>query len=139
MVRPPVEPIWTDLDFLGWVHRSGHLGFVVVEGARDPLGMALERNVIRTHGARRFMCDLCCTLHGQGGVASFTRWNRGRTMARGAMLCADLGCGAYVRGLRSTDCVHMAETLSMSEKIGRLKLNLRRFADVMDFSRSPGV
>lgn len=122
----PLEPNWADLDFLGWIHRSGHLGFVVIEGESGPVGLALERNVIQTHGPRRFMCDLCCTLHGQGGVASFTRWNRGRTIARTAMLCANLECNVYVRGIRKNDCVQMAETLSNVEKIDRLKGNIQR-------------
>ena len=125
-VVSPDDLPWEDLDFLGWIHRSGHLGFVLYEGDTGLAGVTLERVVIRTKGARLFMCDLCCTLHEQGGLASFTRWNRSGTRARSYMLCADLKCSLYVRGKRPTGCAQMTETLGVSEKVGRLKANLGR-------------
>jgi hypothetical protein len=127
-VRPPAAASWADLDFLSWLHRSGHLGFIVIERSSGLLGLTLERNVIRTHRARRFMCDLCCTIHSEGGVADFTRWNRRRTIARTVTLCADLACAAYIKGARRNFCVQMAETLTRDEKIGRMMANLNRLA-----------
>jgi hypothetical protein len=28
-VVQPIEPLWDELDFLGWTHRSGHLGYLL--------------------------------------------------------------------------------------------------------------
>lgn len=49
------------------------------------------------------------------------------------MLCADLGCSLYVRGLLKTECVQMAETMSQEEKLGRLNDNVRRIVGNMTF------
>lgn len=122
----PVEPPWESLDYLGWIHRSGHLGFIVCEHDAQLKGLVLERSVVRTPGLRRFMCDLCCTLHEQGGIASFTRWNRDRTRASSHLFCADLQCSQYVRGKRTSGCVQMTETLDLSGKVERLTANLAR-------------
>jgi hypothetical protein len=123
-VMQPAEPSWDELDFLGWTHRSGHLGYLLWHDIGGPSALILERSVIRTSGARLFMCDLCCTLHEQGGIASFTRRHRGRS--RSHMLCADLQCSLYVRGRRHTDCMQMPETLGVPEKVGRLRAKLDR-------------
>jgi hypothetical protein len=125
-VVSPDDLAWDDLDFLGWIHRSGHLGFLLHEGNAGLARVTLQRVVVRTKGTRLFMFDLCCTLHEQGGLASFTRWNRSGTRARSYMLCADLKCSLYVRGKRSSGCAQMTETLGVPEKVGRLKANLRR-------------
>lgn len=124
----PVDPPWSALDFLGWIHRSGHLGFIVVRTDGRTCGLALERTVVRSNGPRRLMCDICCTLHERGGVASFTRWNRARTHSHSRLLCAYLACSLYVRDLRQTGCAQMPETLNQAEKIARLELNLERVA-----------
>jgi hypothetical protein len=79
------------------------------------------------------MCDICCILHEQGGVATFTRWNRAQMRARSHMLCADLGCSLYVRGLIKADCVQMAETISQDDEIARLNDNMSRFIANMTF------
>jgi hypothetical protein len=140
-VALPVEPQWDDLDFLGWIHRSGHPGFLIYESDTGPRGLILERSLVRTKGIRRFICDLCCTLHEQGGIANFTRWNRSRTQSRSYMTCADLQCCLRVRGRRHTGCAQMTETLGASAKIGRLKENLGRivigFVSVHDQVRPP--
>jgi len=130
----PIEPRWAQLDFLGWIHRSGHLGFVVCRTDNGPTGLVLERHVARAPGQRRLMCDICCTLHAQGGVATFTRWNRTQMRARSHMLCADLRCSLYVRELIKTDCIQMAETITRGEKIARLNDNMRRFLGTMTFA-----
>lgn len=129
----PPEPAWDELDFLAWIHRSGHLGYVVFQGWDDTRGLVLERSVVRTSGLRRFMCDLCCTIHGQGGIASFTRWNRARTQARTQSLCADLACSLYVRGLQTNGCAQLPETISREKRIERLFSNFNRFVERMKF------
>lgn len=129
----PVVPQWDDLDFLGWIHRSGHLGFIVFRAPDETVGVALERTIIRTEGARSFMCDLCCTLHQQGGVARFARWNRARTQSRSQILCADLKCSLYVRGQFNAQCIQMAETVGQTEKIERVRTNLSRLVRNLNF------
>lgn len=129
----PTEPRWEHIDFLGWIHRSGHLGFIVCRIGNGVTGLVVERNVTRGPGLRRLMCDICCTLHDKGGIATYTRWNRAQMRARSHMLCADLGCSLYVRRLLKTECVQMAETMSQEEKIGRLNDNVRRIIGNMTF------
>lgn len=135
----PIEPQWSELDFLGWIHRSGHLGFIICPSGNGIVGLVLERSVIRTRGPRRFMCDMCCTLHEQGGVARFTRWDRARTQSRSHMLCVDLACSLYIRGFRKTDCAPMTETLDRQEKIKRLNGNLARIVDQRTFGEALNV
>jgi hypothetical protein len=127
LVSPPPDPDWASLDYLSWLHKSGHLGFVVAETPTGLAGLALERRVIRSPKPRRFMCDLCCTLHEQGDIASFTRWNRGKTRSRSHLICADLGCSLYVRGLRESGCAQMSETIDLVAKIDRLAGNVATF------------
>lgn len=132
VVLAPPPPRWDDLDFLGWIHRSGHLAFLVCETAGGLAGQVFGRSVVRSRGLRRFMCDLCCTLHEPGGVACFTRWNRARTAWISRMICADLQCSSYVRGKRASGCVQMSETLDAAGKIERLKANLGRMVAGLD-------
>lgn len=132
LVLLPLAPAWEQLDFLGWIHRSGHLGFIVFR-AESVVGLVFARSVIHSKGSRRFMCDICCTLHEQSGVASFTRWNRELTRSRSYMFCADLGCSLYVRDLRKNVCTQMPETLSKQEKAKRLSTNLSRIMNHMTF------
>jgi hypothetical protein len=119
-VLQPAGPAWAELDFLGWTHRSGHLGYMLWSDIGGAMALTLDRSVIRTSGMRLFMC----TVHEQGGVARFTRRQRGRS--RSHMLCADLQCSLYVRGLRHTSAMQMPETLGIPEKVGRLRANLDR-------------
>jgi hypothetical protein len=43
-------------------------------------------------------------------------------------MCTDLQCSLYVRGLLTSDAAHpMNETLSVEEKIDRLRTRLDRF------------
>jgi len=123
-VLQPEAPAWEHLDFLGWTHRSGHLGYLLWSDIGGASALVLDRSVIRTSGTRLFMCDLCCTVHEQGGVASFTHRQRGRS--RSHMLCADLQCSLYVRGRRETHCLQMPETLAVADKVDRLRAKLDR-------------
>lgn len=54
---PDLELIdWENLDFLGWLHPSGHLGFVVYESPTRVQGIVLERNTQPSSGGIR-MCS----------------------------------------------------------------------------------
>ncbi|HTH97274.1 MAG TPA: FBP domain-containing protein [Stellaceae bacterium] len=132
LLMPP-PPNWEQLDFLGWTHRSGHLGFIVRETENGLVGMTLQRNVIRTAGFRRFMCDICCTVHDQGGVASFTKWDRDKCRARTRMVCADLACSLYARNLRKNSADQMPETLDRQQKIDRVNRNIGQLLQYWSF------
>jgi hypothetical protein len=121
---------WDAADFLGWVHPSGHLGFIVAETAGGLTGLALRRSAIaRGNRPRRLLCSLCLTVHAEGGVASFSlnKTQKETYSTKADMFCADLRCSAYIRGRLRSDAVQMQETISVSEKIARLQSNLQSF------------
>jgi hypothetical protein len=119
---------WPSLDFCGWVHPSGRLGYIVVHTETGPRGMVLDRQAIRLAGPRRLMCSWCKTLHASGGVASFTVSVAGarHPIRLTEMACSDLACSLYLRGLRKAD-VPMPETLSLDARCVRLRSALADF------------
>lgn len=131
LVKQPLLPDshWSTLDFLGWIHPSGHLGFVLHDLDGSLRGIVLERNVIRasqTGATRRYLCSACLTVHPAGGTAYFSRRSvRAKEYrVRAQILCSDLACSRYVRGLARSPAVQMAETLTEKEKIIRLRENI---------------
>lgn len=129
---PDLELIdWENLDFLGWIHPSGHLGFVVYEFPTRVRGIVLERNTQASSGGIR-MCSWCYTLNIASGVRLFTYQIPKTKITIGDYLCADLQCSLYLRGIKKTDITQMRESLSVSEKIQRCKSNIEKFFLLID-------
>ncbi len=124
---PDLESIdWDNLDFLGWIHPSGHLGYVVYELPTRLRGIILERNSgIASTGIR--MCSWCLTLHFSSGVKLFTYKIPNSNITIGDYICADLQCSLYLRGIKKTGISPMQETLSIEEKIERCRRNIEKF------------
>lgn len=122
----PDKVDWENIDFLGWVHPSGHLGYIVYEQDESLIGLVLERNKPGgiTKGA---MCNLCMTVHGSRGVVLFTVKVANQDASYGTYICADLQCSLYVRGLKPLSPNQMRETISIEAKVARLKRNLEKF------------
>ena len=65
---------WDVLDYLGWIHPDGHIGYLVVISPTDGSvkGVSMRRSRF-TSGKRGFeMCSLCHHVHSANGTAMFT-------------------------------------------------------------------
>ena len=121
---------WPFLDYFGWVHSSGHLGFIVLQ---SPNGG--QNRGIRMHRAKRTakkpsmdMCSWCHHVHRKSGTAMFTvsvkGW-RGRHSLEN-IVCKDLDCSLSMRNLVQPDSF-MRETLYHPAKIWRMKTRMHKW------------
>ncbi|SNS19010.1 FBP C-terminal treble-clef zinc-finger [Humidesulfovibrio mexicanus] len=118
---------WERLDYLGWAHASGHMAYVVYNHERPAVGLVLRRTKL-TGAQRPKLCSWCLTTHQGCGVNLFTA-QIGDNAARvhGDYVCNDLRCSAYVRGLLRTGVGQMRETITVGERVARLRTNVERF------------
>ena len=71
---PDVNTIdWHLLDYLGWVHPSGHLGYVVLQSPNtgDVRGIRMNRSLRTSRKKRMEMCSWCHHVHKSDGTAMF--------------------------------------------------------------------
>lgn len=122
---------WENLDFLGWVHPSGHLGFVVYEFSGKPRGIILERSS-HSIGSGIKMCSWCHTLHTSSGVKLFSYRIPKSKITIGDYICADLQCSLYIRGIKKTNISQMPENISLEKKIQRCRKNIEYFFSIID-------
>jgi hypothetical protein len=122
---PDLEDVqWTVLDYFGWVHPSGHLGFVVLQSPHDgqSRGIRMSRAKRSAKKPRMEMCSWCHHVHKANGTAIFTvsvRGSEGRHML-GNFVCKDLDCSLRIRNIVQPDSF-MQETLYQPAKIWRMQ------------------
>jgi hypothetical protein len=121
---------WVELDYLGWIHPAGHLGFVVLESPNDGRlrGIRLHRSRRNARKPRLEMCSWCHHVHKTNGTAMFTvsvRGSEGRHTL-GNAVCKNLDCSLRIRNLVSPD-THMKETLYEPAKIWRMQQSMHRW------------
>lgn len=122
---------WENLDFLGWIHPSGHLGYLVYPFPQGPRGLVLERTqLIRTKGVR--MCSFCYILHPASGVRLFTYRIPNKRITVGNYFCADLQCSLYIRKIKNNNIAQLNESLTIEQKIERLRKNIEKFFALID-------
>lgn len=120
---------WEDLDFLGWIDRSGpHRGWIVCPYDDGPVGLLL-RMPTDARAPRRTMCNICRSVHGRGGVrlASVPRIGAAglRHNMVGTYICADLGCSLYARGLRPLQgFAQLPESLHVERRVAGVRSRL---------------
>jgi hypothetical protein len=125
---PDLEKVeWVNLSYLGWIHRSGHLGYIVYEYKNNLTGVVL--NVIKGNDDHKYkMCSLCNTLHIGSGISLFSHKTKSRTYeTHGDYFCANLDCSLYLRGLKKNWAIQMREDLTIDEKLLRLEANLDKY------------
>ena len=121
---------WQDLDFLGWVHPSGHLAYIVAQSPNDGAlkGVVLRRFERPTSRVRLDMCSLCLHVHGSGGTAMFSITEAGsrgrRTISN--VVCTDLACSLRIRNKINPSSL-MQETLYLEAKVWRILQRLHRW------------
>ena len=63
---------WAVLDYFGWLHPSGHLGYVVVASEQGLQGMQLRRSLNHSARPRTRMCSWCHHVYRSRGTALFS-------------------------------------------------------------------
>ena len=121
---------WTVLEYLGWVHPSGHLGFVVLQSPNtgELRGIRLNRSQRSSKKPRMEMCSWCHHVHKTNGTAMFTvsvRGSDGRHIL-GNVICKDLDCSLRIRNIVEPDSF-MRETLYQPAKIWRMQQQMHKW------------
>lgn len=120
---------WENLDYFGWKHPSGHLGYMIYEYLGDLRGLVLTP----TRGSGRLISKICswCAIPQLGdGITLFSTPSKtDSNRSVGNYACADLQCSLYIRGLKQTGSAKLNETLTIPERSSRLRANLNNFFD----------
>ena len=121
---------WKDLDYFGWVHPSGHLGYIALLSPNSgKLCGSVLRRIERPIGRRRAdMCAWCHHVHRADGLAMFTlavKGSKGRHRL-GNVACKDLDCSLRIRKLVKPENL-MQESLYLEAKIWRMQMSLHRW------------
>ena len=124
------EVPWDVLDYFGWVHPAGHLGYIVLQSPNDGefRGVRLNRSRRNARKPRMEMCSWCHHVHRTNGTAMFTvsvRGSGGRHTL-GNVACKDLDCSLRIRNLVDPDSF-MKESLYLPAKIWRMQQTLHRW------------
>jgi hypothetical protein len=128
---PNLEAVdWGVLDYFGWIHPSGHLGYIVTPLASpdDLRGITLRRSATRRQQPRFEMCSWCNHVHQANGTAMFSVVVKGSDERRtiGSLICRNLDCSLRIRNLASDPPSYMNETLDLTGKIQRLQNSIYR-------------
>ncbi|KJY42325.1 FBP domain-containing protein [Streptomyces sp. NRRL B-1568] len=134
--RGLAELPWADLDFLGWRDPGApDRGYLVTERAGELVGITLR---VPQSGPRSMakttLCALCLTGHVGSGVSLLAARRVGAAGREGntvgAYMCTDLACPLYVRGKKVPALApRYKETLSVEERLERMRTNLGLFLD----------
>lgn len=124
------EVPWEDLDYFGWVHPSGHLGYLVLESPNDGAwkGVLLNRATRKSRRPRMEMCAWCHHVHKTNGTAMFSvsvKGSEGRHTL-GNVICKDLDCSLRIRNKVQPDSL-MKETLYQPAKIWRMQQSMHKW------------
>ena len=126
---------WEVLDYLGWVHPSGHVGYVLLVSPRDGnlRGTMLSRSRRHSKSLRYQMCSLCSHVHRMEETAMFTITVRGSNDRHhlGNVVCKNLDCSLRIRNLVEPDS-YMNETLYLQAKVWRMQKAIHRWLDRAD-------
>lgn len=131
LIIPDLSNIhWENHDYFGWIHPSGHLGFVVLESPIDGhlAGVRLNRSKRPARKPRMEMCSWCHHVHKTSGTAMFTvsvKGSEGRHTL-GNVVCKDLDCSLRIRNLVQPDS-YMRETLYQPAKIWRMQQSMHKW------------
>lgn len=127
---PDLTPVdWGVLDYFGWIHPSGHQGYVVYPGPDDLVGLKLNRYAPPPTKRRGRMCSWCNHMHHSNGTAMYSATVAGSNGRRivGNVMCRNLDCSLRIRNLCSDPPSSMPETIDLTRKIQRLETSLGQF------------
>ena len=127
---PDLKPVdWGVLDYFGWVHPSGHKGFVVIPTGNRLYAMSLRRSINHDAKPRTRMCSWCHHVYRSRGTALFSTTVVGSDERRfiGNHICSSLDCSLRIRNLPSDPPTYLPETLDIRKKIQRLETSVFAF------------
>lgn len=121
---PDLRPVdWGVLDFLGWIHPAGHLGYVALRVDGEAVGLAMQRTRFTGRRRRTHMCAWCHMLRPGSEVAMFSRYVDGSNgrVSVGVTLCGALDCSLRLRNLTGDPRLVMPENYGLAWKVRRLE------------------
>jgi len=131
IVLPDLTKVqWELLDYFGWIHPSGQLGYIVVISPDDGSvrGAVLRRSRFSGSKPGVEMCSLCHHVHRPSGTALFTMMDKDPDLHRtiGNIVCKDLDCSLRVRNIKGPSGF-LNETLYPEAKIWRMQLAVHKW------------
>jgi len=113
---------WGILDYFGWIHPSGHVGYVVLPIHGELRSLELRCIQSRATPRRTHMCSWCHHVYRGRGTAMFSASVAGSDQRRfiGNHMCRHLDCSLRIRNLTSDPPTYMPETIELQHKIDRL-------------------
>ena len=121
---------WLFLVYFGWVHSSGHLGFIIPQSPNDGpnRGIRMRREKRSPKKPRMDMCSWCHPVHRESGTAMFTVSvsGSGGRHSFGNVVCKDLDWSLRVRNLVQPESL-MRETLYQPAKVWRMKTTMHKW------------
>ena len=130
-VAPDLAEIdWEKLDYLGWIHPSGHMGYVVLQSPNTGAvcGIRMSRSQNKSRRTRMEMCSWCHNVHKTNGTAMFTvmvKGSEGRH-SMGNAICKNLDCSLRVRNLIQPGSF-MKESLYEPARIWRMQQQMHKW------------
>jgi hypothetical protein len=127
---PKLEHVdWGVLDYFGWIHPTGHTGYVAMPIQKQMQGLVLKR--MTNHGSRprTHMCSWCHHVYRSRGTAMFSSVVAGSDGRRtiGNYICRNLDCSLRIRNLTSDPPTYLPETIHIDRKSIRLRIAVSAF------------
>ncbi len=120
---------WGVLDYYGWIHPSGHLGYAAMPVQGTLKGIVLRRMLNTSARPRSHMCSWCHHVYRGRGTAMFSTKVAGSDGRRsiGNYICRNLDCSLRIRNLASDPPTYLPETVDLPRKIVRLQISVTGF------------
>jgi hypothetical protein len=114
---------WGILDYFGWIHPGGHMGYVVMPIHGELRSLRLRRTLSSSARPRTHMCSWCHHVYRGRGTAMFSTYVQGSDERRliGNHICSQLDCSLRIRNLTSDPPTYMPETIELARKVQRLE------------------
>ena len=121
---------WQLLDYFGWIHPSGHEGYVVLQSPNtgEVCGIRMNRSQHASRKLRMEMCSWCHHVYKTNGTAMFTitvKGSDGRHIL-GNVICKNLDCSLRVRNLVEPGSF-MTESLYEPARIWRMQQQMHKW------------
>ena len=110
---------------ISWMHKSGHLGYVVIHRHNHFSGIILKSTPL-TGNAKVCMCDWCLSVYNSSKVSSFS-YRKSPTLTVSHLICSDLNCAQRILSSDTNNVHSMRETLSKESRITRYYDNIERY------------
>ncbi|HKI73348.1 MAG TPA: FBP domain-containing protein [Pseudomonadales bacterium] len=121
---------WHALDYFGWIHPGGNLGYIVLVSPLDGQlkGTLLRRSRLSNNHPGFELCSLCHHVHRPNGTAMFTASysDEGKLHSVGNVVCKNLDCSLRIRNILEPESC-MNETLYVEAKVWRMQLALHKW------------